>query len=255
MRIMGFQPDSYLDWDAGLSSVIFTGKCNLACPACHAGDLIRRTDSIKTEAVLEKLLARRRLVRRVVISGGEPTLEEDLPEFLEILNKSGFKVKLYTNGTNPEAVEEIVRASLVDAMSMDIKGPKELYPIITGVNSIDNMIPRFEKSMVYVSRLADHEFRTTAAPIYVSPARELRNVRWMTPEEITRMTEWIRQVTPGRNHRHYLQGFQAQREGTMIDPNFSKEKLPESYHETPMSLLKDMSAAASKAGYELVISK
>ena len=85
MKILGFQAESYLDWNRGLASVIYTGNCNFGCYGCHAGKLIQNTEEIDNEAVLKKLKARKRFVDKVVICGGEPTLERDLPDFLRKL--------------------------------------------------------------------------------------------------------------------------------------------------------------------------
>jgi pyruvate formate lyase activating enzyme len=242
MKILGFQPESYMDWQKGLASVIYTGNCNFNCPSCHAGGLIKKEEQIDEKSVLKKLEARKRFLNKVVICGGEPTLERDLPNFMRKLKDLGFLVKLDTNGSNPEILEGVVGARLVDYVAMDIKAPRQLYAQITDTPNLD--LSNIERSIKAVSSLQDYEFRTTLWPIY-DPADQSR-IRWMSPQEIGEMASWIVDITGGKNHKYFLQKFQARGQEEMIDKKFGKENLAEEYQSTPDLLMKECLVEARK---------
>lgn len=251
MDIRGFQSESFQDWDAGLCSVIYTGSCNFRCPGCHAGSLIKQTQKFDTEEVIKRLDRKRAFVSKVVICGGEPTLESDLPEFIRELKKMDFAVKLDTNGSNPEVIQYLIQQNLVDYIAMDVKSCKELYPILTGNTMASrDLISRIEKSLTFIAATGKekYELRTTVFPI-----TEKEGVRWMTPEEMGMMCSWISEVTGKKDHSHYLQSFKAREGKVMIDSRFGKENLPAEYHETPKMLLEQMQSTCAEKGYDLEI--
>jgi anaerobic ribonucleoside-triphosphate reductase activating protein len=124
--VKGFIETSFLDWKDHLSSVFFTGGCNFRCPFCHNSDLVLNHDrllDIPEEQILGNLRKFRKWIDRVVVTGGEPTLQKGLPVFAERLKREGYKVKLDTNGSHPEVIKDLVSAGLIDCIAMDIKGP------------------------------------------------------------------------------------------------------------------------------------
>jgi pyruvate formate lyase activating enzyme len=254
MKILGFQAESFIDWQAGLSSVVYTGNCNFKCYGCHAGGLIKKTEEIIPEKVLKKLAARRRYIDKIVICGGEPTLESDLTEFLEKLKSFGMQIKLDTNGSNPDKLREIMDRNLVDYVAMDVKSSRELYSRVIGIETSNAFFDRIEQSMKLLCSLGagKYEFRTTLFPI-VSRDGNKEEFRWMTSEEIKNMCGWIAKATGKKEHSHYLQKFQTRDEEIIIDKSFSKSNLPEQYHETPSETLEQIRADCKKAGYELKI--
>jgi pyruvate formate lyase activating enzyme len=134
MKIGGFQKFSLLDYPGQLSAILFTQGCNFRCPYCHNPALVdpKRYGSIlDTEALLRFLYRRRKKLGAVVVSGGEPTLQEDLIPFLRLIKAMRFKVKLDTNGSLPDVLEQVAHAGLVDYYAMDIKAPLSLYQLVT----------------------------------------------------------------------------------------------------------------------------
>jgi pyruvate formate lyase activating enzyme len=240
MKISGFLSESFQDWN-GLTSVIFTGSCTYNCPACYAGKLVRAQEQYSGEELLKRLERKKQYIKKVVICGGEPTMNEDLPEFLKKLKSQNFLIKLDTNGTKPEMIKKIIEENLVDYIAMDIKGPKELYPILTGRKEL-NIETEVERGMILVGNFKEHEFRTTLFPFY----DQKNQLRWMNEQEIKDMAKWITERTQSNNHLHYFQKFTARTNEEMIDSKFSKENLPKEYQETPNSVLEKAVAVAAE---------
>ncbi|MDI9528837.1 MAG: anaerobic ribonucleoside-triphosphate reductase activating protein [Candidatus Cloacimonadota bacterium] len=134
MKIGGFQKFSLLDYPGQLAAIIFTQGCNFRCPYCHNPRLVdpqrygKRISNSKIVEFLQKRLGR---LDSVSITGGEPTLQKDLIPFIRMLKKMGYKIKLDTNGSHPEVIEELVAEDLVDYWAMDLKAPAQLYRILT----------------------------------------------------------------------------------------------------------------------------
>ena len=130
MRIGGFQKFSLIDYPEKISAIIFTQGCNFRCPYCHNPELVKPelfTDPIPEEEVLSFLETRKGLIDGVVITGGEPLLQSGLKDFLMHIKRMGYLVKLDTNGSNPQRLEELLSEGLFDYIAMDIKSPIEEY--------------------------------------------------------------------------------------------------------------------------------
>jgi len=164
MKIAGLEKCSLIDYPGMLSAVCFTPGCNLNCFYCHNRDLLHdgaRT-TLATEEVLHWLDKRRGFLDGVVITGGEPTLQPDLAYFIRAVHARGFKVKLDTNGVNPEALEALLAEDLLDYVAMDVKAPPARYAEICGVRGA---VPGVEASIDLLLNCAvDYEFRTTVIP-------------------------------------------------------------------------------------------
>jgi pyruvate formate lyase activating enzyme len=162
MKIGGLQKFSLLDYPGELSAIIFTQGCNFRCPYCHNPELVdpvRYSPLLDTEWVLRFLYKRHKKLSAVVITGGEPTLQEDLIPFLKLIKAMRYKIKLDTNGSHPDVLQEIGNLGLVDYWAMDIKAPIKLYKVITRVDLESGII---EKSMDIIRQSGiDYEFRTT----------------------------------------------------------------------------------------------
>lgn len=166
MEIGGLQPVTLLDYPQKVAAIIFTLGCNMRCPFCYNPTLVvpelRQENRLIPEAdVLEFMKKRRKYIDGVVISGGEPTLQPDLPAFLRKLKKLGYAVKLDTNGLRPEALEKLLSDGLVDYLAMDIKGPLENYQKFCGVAASVGTIAK-SIALVMASGLP-YEFRSTLA--------------------------------------------------------------------------------------------
>jgi len=161
MNLGGLQKFSLMDYPDKVSCVVFTSGCNLRCPYCHNSELIEMRDSgVSEEDFFEFLDSRKEMLDAVVVSGGEPTIHSDLPEFLERIKDKGLLVKLDTNGTDPEMLERIVGRGLVDYIAMDVKTSPENYGRVGGRKFSGEV----RRSVEIVKDFESHEFRTTMAP-------------------------------------------------------------------------------------------
>ncbi len=162
MEISGLIKNSFVDYPKNIACVVFTAGCNMNCWYCHNHDLISETKGeIDEEYVFSLLEERKRFLDGVVITGGEPTLQPDLTEFIKKVKAIGLNVKLDTNGTNLSVVKNLVNAGLLDYIAMDVKAPLSKYSVITSVPNIQEI----KDSIEYIKNCGvDYEFRTTFAP-------------------------------------------------------------------------------------------
>jgi pyruvate formate lyase activating enzyme len=164
--IRGFLETSFLDWDGKITSVIFVPGCNFRCPFCHNNLLINNPDSLKKISVeeIESFIKERQdFIDGVVITGGEPTLYQWLPDLCKRFKDLGLLVKLDTNGTNPKMLSELIKSKLVDYVAMDYKGPlDERYDQSSGVKTDLGKIK--ESLDLIIGSGIDHEFRITVVP-------------------------------------------------------------------------------------------
>lgn len=182
MVIGGLQKFSLLDYPGHLAAIIFTQGCNFRCHFCYNPMLVRPPDDssyasappdskVGAEAKDHRLAlsdlfvflsSRAGKLEGVVITGGEPTIHPDLPDFIRQIRELGFKIKLDTNGTNPEMLEKLIESGLVDYLAMDIKGSPARYSEVTGVAVNLEKVKKSVK-IVMQSQLP-YEFRTTLVP-------------------------------------------------------------------------------------------
>lgn len=163
MIFHGFQKTTLLDYPGHVAAIAFVGGCNLRCPYCHNSGLVLNEncpDTFSEEDVLSFLKKRAGLIDGLCISGGEPTLYTDLPDFICRVRQEGFLVKLDTNGTNPAMLRLLLRENLVDYVAMDIKASPERYRQITGFTEVSYDNIRESISLLLDSDI-EYEFRTT----------------------------------------------------------------------------------------------
>jgi len=161
MEFVGIDKMSLLDYEDLVSVVLFTPKCNFRCPFCHNGlTVLDSEEHIEFDEILNYLQSRKGLIDAVVISGGEPTLMPELKERVIKIKQLGYKVKLDTNGSNPDVLKDLVNSHLIDYVAMDIKNSLSKYPETCGVNNIneDNIK---ESIQFLINGNIDYEFRTT----------------------------------------------------------------------------------------------
>lgn len=164
MRIGGFQKISLIDYPGRISAIVFTQGCNFRCPYCHNPELVDPAQYgpiMRAEDVYYFLEKRRGKLEAVSVTGGEPTLQEDLNIFLSEIKAMGYLVKVDTNGSNPGMLEGLIRRRLVDYVAMDVKGPLPKYAKIAGASVETENIRRSIK--LIASSSIQHEFRTTVA--------------------------------------------------------------------------------------------
>lgn len=126
MRIGAYIKQSFVDWENKICSVVFTKGCNFRCPYCHNPELVEpklyeTKKDISRESIFEHLATRQHWLDGVVISGGEPTLQEGLDEFIRYIKNMGYSIKLDTNGSKPDILKKLIGGRLIDFISMDIK--------------------------------------------------------------------------------------------------------------------------------------
>lgn len=162
MLIGGLQRSSLIDYPEKISAIIFTQGCNLRCGYCHNPELVQAkmfTRPLSEKKFFDFLKTRQGKLDAVTITGGEPTLQSDLPEFIAKIKKLGFLVKLDTNGRDPRMLQGLLKKKLLDYIAMDIKAPLPKYEEVCGipapVREVRQSINLIMKSGV------DYEFRTT----------------------------------------------------------------------------------------------
>ncbi len=160
MKIGGLQRVSLIDYPGEICAIVFTAGCNFRCPYCHNPELVHiNGEYIAENKVFEFLKKRRDKLSAVSITGGEPTLHNDLPVFLEHIKSMGYKIKLDTNGTNPDILAQLIDDQTVDYAAMDVKAPLYKYDKAAGVK-VDT--GRISESINIIKRSGiDYEFRTT----------------------------------------------------------------------------------------------
>lgn len=163
MKIGGFVKTSFVDYPGKIASVVFTQGCNLRCGYCHNVSLLDTQNASKVilpEEVFAWLSKRKGMINAVVISGGEPTLQEDLYVFIVKLKAMNLFVKLDTNGTNPDILRALIDDELLDFIAMDLKAPLCKYGSLTGTSLLELQAIRASVEVIKNCGLA-YEFRTT----------------------------------------------------------------------------------------------
>ena len=191
MVIAGLQKLTLLDYPGKIACTVFTAGCNFRCPFCHNASLVvGGPGELMTEEEFFAFLEHRRgVLGGVCVTGGEPTLQRDLLNFLDEIKKKDYSVKLDTNGYKPEMLKNAVSAGLVDYAAMDIKNCREKYALTTGVKDLD-FTPIEESIEFLLSGTVEYEFRTTVV-------KELH-----TQQDIAKIGEMIAGA-----EKYFLQGF------------------------------------------------
>lgn len=211
MEIAGLQKMTLLDYPGKVACTVFLGGCNFRCPFCHNSQLIGHADALMDDAELLAFLQKRKgLLDGVCVTGGEPTLQKELPRLLENIKAMGFAVKLDTNGYRPEILKALVEQGLVDYVAMDVKNDPEGYPRTTGLPALE--IEKIEQSLRFLLEgRVDYELRTTLV-VPLHDEAHLLGIR-----------QWLERISDGRKARRYfLQSFVDQ--DTVL---FSDLKAPE----------------------------
>ena len=181
MTIHGFQKMTLLDFPGRVACTIFTAGCNFRCPFCHNAGLVTHLDTaarVDEQEILSYLIKRKGILDGVCITGGEPTLQRDLPEFIRRVRELGYAVKLDTNGADPKTLAALLREGLIDYVAMDVKNCPARYAETVGLTDFD-LAPVRESVKLLLRGGVDFEFRTTVAD-------ELH-----TPQDIGALAAWI----------------------------------------------------------------
>lgn len=203
MKVTGIQKLTLLDYPGVVACTVFTAGCNFRCPFCHNAMLVLPEqiddECLTDDEVFGFLKKRRGVLDGVAVTGGEPLLHADMPEFLARVKELGYKIKLDTNGSNPELLSEIIKNKLVDRVAMDIKNAPEEYARTIGLKSFDIAPVERSKEMLLRGDI-DYEFRTTV----------VKGIH--TKESLIGAAKWIKGA-----REYYLQQFKDS--GNLILPD------------------------------------
>ena len=196
MIIAGLQKMTLTDFPENVACILFLKGCNFRCPYCQNSELIdyKIDDNyILKEEVFDFLKKRQGILDGVVISGGEPTVNKDLPKLIKEIRDLGFKIKLDTNGTNPQMLKELLEDGFIDYVAMDIKNVPTKYLETTGLSEKNiQILENVQKSIDILKKSkVDHEFRTTIMKNY-------HNIEDL--EEINKLI--------GKDEKYFIQNFE-----------------------------------------------
>jgi pyruvate formate lyase activating enzyme len=211
MIIGGLQKLSLIDYPKNIACTIFLIGCNFRCGFCHNPELVLNTNKSPTyseEEFLDFLEKRRKYIDAVCVTGGEPLINNDLPEFLKKIKAKGYFIKIDTNGSYPELLKKLISDNLVDYIAMDIKSAKDSYSEVSGVNVDLNKIE--ESIRVIMNSKLDYEFRTTVIKTKHNP------------EILKSIAVWLNRL--GKPKKFFIQNF-IPRQGKLLDKSF--ENLPQ----------------------------
>jgi len=162
MKIGGYQRSSLIDFPGKIAAVVFTQGCGWRCPFCHNRSLVypaRFQPSVPMDEIFDHLELRHGQLDGVVVTGGEPTLQTGLIDFLRRVRQLDYAIKLDTNGSRPDVLSSLLRENLLDYIAMDIKGPLSDYKRFTGCD-VDTGLIELSIDLIKQSKLP-YEFRTT----------------------------------------------------------------------------------------------
>lgn len=205
MRIGGFQKLTLIDYPGKIATTVFTVGCSFRCPFCHNPELVLSSqfpplNKLEKE-FFEHLEKRKGKLEGVCITGGEPTIQPDIIEFIEKIKAMGYLVKLDTNGTQPEVLSRILAKGLVDFVAMDIKNSPDRYSETVGLTA---NVQKIKKSVSMIMQSGvDYEFRTTVIPGLHSE------------KDFEKIAKWIKGAKA-----YYLQEY---RDGRILDEKLRKK--------------------------------
>lgn len=207
MHLGGFQRLTLIDYPGRIATTVFTVGCSFRCPFCHNPELVLGSGKdLAIQRITEKeffdfLKTRKEKLEGVCITGGEPTIQPDIIDFIKKIKKMGFEVKLDTNGSRPDVLRKIISEKIIDFIAMDIKNQLKNYDQTTAT-LVDRERIKLSVDMIMRSRIP-YEFRTTAVPgIH-------------TEKDFLEIAKWIKGA-----RAYYLQEY---REMKILDPDLKKK--------------------------------
>ncbi len=219
-----------VDYDTNITCTVFTGGCNFRCPFCHNGSLVvgnLNAQSIDDNEIFEYLTKRKGLVDAVCVTGGEPTLQPDLADFLRKVRTLGYKTKLDTNGLKPDTLKALLDEGLLDYVAMDIKNSKAKYALTVGLSNVD--VDKISQSVEILKASGiEYEFRTTLIE------------EFHTMDDMQQIASWISGAK-----RYFIQKYKDN-DGCLSHGYTEVEK---SVAESYLALFKDKVAITGIRGY------
>ncbi|HUT22695.1 MAG TPA: anaerobic ribonucleoside-triphosphate reductase activating protein [Candidatus Bipolaricaulota bacterium] len=184
MKIGGMQTLTLIDYPGAVAATIFLLGCNLRCHFCHNPELVlgdEAAEKLNAKEIFDFLQSRREFLEGVCITGGEPTIWRDLPDFIDKIKEMGFKVKLDTNGTNYKMLGDLINQKKIDYVAMDIKAPWDKYEQVVGRKV--NIVQIKKSAHLLLSGSVDYEFRSTVLPVLhkkedlIAMARQIKGAK------------------------------------------------------------------------------
>jgi pyruvate formate lyase activating enzyme len=205
MILGGYQKLTLIDYPGHIATTVFTVGCSFRCPFCHNPELVLGSklsvnNSLEKE-FFEFLKKRKGKLEGICITGGEPTIQLDLIEFIDKVRKMGYLVKLDSNGSRPDVLRKVISEKLVDFIAMDIKDSPKKYKKTSGGKADLERI-KLSVDIIMNSRIP-YEFRTTVVP---GIHKE---------EDFSEIAKWIKGA-----RSYYLQAYQ---ETKILDPKLKKK--------------------------------
>ena len=191
MKIHGLQKMTLLDFPGHVACTVFTGGCDFRCPFCHNFELVDGTAPaiMEEEELIAFLEKRKGLLDGVAFTGGEPCLQQNLPDLMRRIRAMGYAIKLDTNGHWPKMLRSVMDEGLVDYVAMDIKNSKEKYAETIGLRQFDTTKVEESVQLLLEGRV-DYEFRTTVV------------AEFHEADDFRKIGEWIKGAK-----RYFLQSF------------------------------------------------
>ena len=217
----GLQKLTLLDYPGVMACTVFTNGCNFRCPFCHNASIVTGKESdmpLDSSELLNFLDGRKKILDGVCITGGEPLLHGEIPEIIREIKKLGYKIKLDTNGSQPERLQSILDAGTIDYVAMDIKHCREKYAIASGSESA--VIPVSKSVEILKNASVDFEFRTTVVS------------QLHSPDDMESIAKWI----AGVKH-YYLQNFADS--GDILQKDHSFSPVPQDVLNTMLERVKN----------------
>ncbi len=218
MKIKDIQPTTLIDYPGLIATNIFCQGCNFNCKYCYNQTLIPLNNEpyLEIKDIFDFLEQRKNILEGIVITGGEPTIQPELPVFIKELTKFNLKIKLDTNGYNPKIIEKLIEDKSIDYFAMDIKAPLNKYANITQ-KTIDQEKIKTSINLIKSSGI-DHEFRTTI---------------WQEDFSIKDLDEILKLIAGAQNF--YLQNFSSQNQDIPKLTPFTKEMLRDFFSKRSLS--------------------
>jgi pyruvate formate lyase activating enzyme len=198
MLLGGLQKLTLVDYPSKIAATVFTSGCNFRCPFCQNPELVlpermKKQPQINENDFFDFLKSRQGLLDGICLTGGEPTIQPDLPKFIRQIKNLGFLVKLDTNGYNPSVLDKLVKKKLVDYLAMDIKSSPERYSQATGLK-LD--LKNIQKSIDLVKNSGlDYEFRITVVPTVVDKKEVKKIGQWIQGVKLVALQQFQNQKT------------------------------------------------------------
>jgi pyruvate formate lyase activating enzyme len=208
MKIAHLLSTTLIDYPNKVAALAYTAGCNFRCPFCHNSELvlpekISAMQLIPEDDILEFLHQRGHFLDALSITGGEPTLHEDLPYFIAKVKQLGLLVKLDSNGSRPQVIKKLFDKHLIDYIAMDVKGPTERYSELAGIKVDMDLISATIEQII--ERAPDYELRTTVAPT-------------ITTEDIEGTIKLVK-----GSKRYFLQAFVVPDGKDLVDPSWNEK--------------------------------